>query len=402
MKSNLKLTLVSICIGLLISSNSFGAIQGYKTKETKEIAKKEDSSLWFFKGYKTDEQKNTEDQFQNAIPVKDDFPKNQTNKEIEKDHTIKDQFQNAVQVDLSLLSNGNLNSVDNIEIIKPKTITHVVNEGETLWNLSKKYYNNSELWTKILEDNPNINNPEKLHKGQEITIYNIDTNFKSNNYTKIKINPYLINHILYDVIITNNESEFSHKIITSENQQRLIKLKDKFFISKEDIKLNKLYTVYRYNKDIENLGKEYVQVGEAKSSQFINNLALMKTTKVKDYLLKDDILIEKEFDIKQSFNKINDIKNESEGEILSVVNNKINAELFDLIILSLTSESVNSGAVLSVYSKPLVIIDEEKGIKSIVPSKEIAEAIVVKSENNFSLAIISKSIDKVNVGDKIK
>ena len=57
MNKKLKITALSIIISSFLSSNSFAAIQGYNEAEKD---KKESSSFWFFKGYKTEEQKNKE------------------------------------------------------------------------------------------------------------------------------------------------------------------------------------------------------------------------------------------------------------------------------------------------------------------------------------------------------
>ena len=120
------------------------------------------------------------------------------------------------------------------------------------------------------------------------------------------------------------------------------------------------------------------------------------------YLLKDDILIEKTFDIKESFNRINHEENFNKGEILSIVNNKKEATLFDLLIVNLTNKEVETGSVLSVYSKPTKIIDKDSGIESIIPSKEIAKLIVIKAEEDFSLTIVGKSMNEIKVGDTIR
>ena len=158
----------------------------------------------------------------------------------------------------------------------------------------------------------------------------------------------------------------------------------------------------RQNKNIEGLGEEYIQVGEAIQISYIDELAVMKTINVKDYLLKDDILIEKTFDIKESFNRINHEENFNKGEILSIVNNKKHATLFDLLIVNLTNKEVETGSILSVYSKPTKIIDKYSGIESIIPSKEIAKLIVIKAEEDFSLTIVGKSIHEIKVGDTIR
>tara|TARA_Y100000588_G_scaffold176632_1_gene190643 strand:+ start:8041 stop:9270 length:1230 start_codon:yes stop_codon:yes gene_type:complete len=409
MNKKLKITALSIIISSFLSSNSFAAIQGYNEAEKDE---KESSSFLFFKGYKTEEQKNKEkeslEEKRQEISVEREIveSKSETNNNPD---LIKDDINNEISVENEVVVNINnvtiqkpIDNVNNIKMLKPTTVRHVINSNETLWSLAVKYYNDGDLWTKILTDNPSIKEPSKLHKGQEIIIKDINKNFKEKKYSRLKINPYLLEHILHDVIVLNSNHNISSKIITSENQQKLIKLTDKFYVPKTNIKDKKVYNVYRYNKNIEGLGQEYIQVGEAIQVSYIDELAVMKTVKVKDYLLKDDILIEKTFDIKESFNRINHEENFNKGEILSIVNNKKEATLFDLLIVNLTNKEVETGSVLSVYSKPTKIIDKDSGIESIIPSKEIAKLIVIKAEEDFSLTIVGKSMNEIKVGDTIR
>ncbi len=381
MNKKLKITALSIIISSFLCSNSFASLRNDEEKSLKE--------------------KQQEISVENEI-IKDKIKYN-------KSSLIKNNINNEHSAENKVLVNINnvaiqkpINNINNIKMLKPTTVKHVVNSNETLWSLAEKYYNDGNLWTKILTDNPSIKNPNTLYKGQEIVIKDINKNFKEKKYSKLKINPYLLEHILHDVIVLNNNHNISSKIITSENQQKLIKLTDKFYVPKRNIKDKKVYNVYRYNKNIEGLGEEYIQVGEAIQISYIDELAVMKTINVKDYLLKDDILIEKTFDIKESFNRINHEENFNKGEILSIVNNKKHATLFDLLIVNLTNKEVETGSILSVYSKPTKIIDKYSGIESIIPSKEIAKLIVIKAEEDFSLTIVGKSIHEIKVGDTIR
>lgn len=381
MNKKLKITALSIIISSFLCSNSFASLRNDEEKSLKE--------------------KQQEISVENEI-IKDKIKYN-------KSSLIKNNINNEHSAENKVLVNINnvaiqkpINNINNIKMLKPTTVKHVVNSNETLWSLAEKYYNDGNLWTKILTDNPSIKNPNTLYKGQEIVIKDINKNFKEKKYSKLKINPYLLEHILHDVIVLNNNHNISNKIITSENQQKLIKLTDKFYVPKRNIKDKKVYNVYRYNKNIEGLGEEYIQVGEAIQISYIDELAVMKTVNVKDYLLKDDILIEKTFDIKESFNRINHEENFNKGEILSIVNNKKHATLFDLLIVNLTNKEVETGSILSVYSKPTKIIDKDSGIESIIPSKEIAKLIVIKAEEDFSLTIVGKSIHEIKVGDTIR
>ncbi|MBN1625837.1 MAG: LysM peptidoglycan-binding domain-containing protein [Deltaproteobacteria bacterium] len=50
-------------------------------------------------------------------------------------------------------------------------LTHIVEEGDTLWDICEQYYGDSDLWPKLWEMNPFITNPHLLRKGDVITLF---------------------------------------------------------------------------------------------------------------------------------------------------------------------------------------------------------------------------------------
>ena len=54
---------------------------------------------------------------------------------------------------------------------KAKTKVHTVKKGDTLWDISKKYYGKPTLWTKIYNANKSkIKNPHWIYPGQKFVI----------------------------------------------------------------------------------------------------------------------------------------------------------------------------------------------------------------------------------------
>ncbi len=48
--------------------------------------------------------------------------------------------------------------------------THMVQSGDTLWGIAKKYYGNGSQYTKIVSANPDIKNPNLIYPGQVLSI----------------------------------------------------------------------------------------------------------------------------------------------------------------------------------------------------------------------------------------
>ncbi len=66
------------------------------------------------------------------------------------------------------------NPSSEIGLTGQQTTKHVVAEGENLWTLAEKYYNDGYKWTELAKAN-NIQNPGYLEVGQELTIPTLGT-----------------------------------------------------------------------------------------------------------------------------------------------------------------------------------------------------------------------------------
>lgn len=49
--------------------------------------------------------------------------------------------------------------------------THIVQKGDTLWDICEEYYGNPDLWPELWQMNPFITNPHLLKPGDEITLF---------------------------------------------------------------------------------------------------------------------------------------------------------------------------------------------------------------------------------------
>lgn len=59
---------------------------------------------------------------------------------------------------------------------EPKTgTTYTVQKGDTLWAIAKRFYGNGSHYTKIVNANPSISNPNLIHPGQVLTIPDAST-----------------------------------------------------------------------------------------------------------------------------------------------------------------------------------------------------------------------------------
>lgn len=55
-------------------------------------------------------------------------------------------------------------------VARSQTLTHIVEKGDTLWDICEKYYGDPELWPKLWEMNPFITNPHLLKPGDVVRL----------------------------------------------------------------------------------------------------------------------------------------------------------------------------------------------------------------------------------------
>jgi hypothetical protein len=309
---------------------------------------------------------------------------------------------------LFLFVSAHAENTINTEIkTKKEVIKHTIEKNDNLWDISKTYLDNPYLWNHI-EDNNKINY-QNLEIGKEIIINKdwkklkpstfIPSNTKDISTLKNgSYSRYLMDHILYDVIILDSDNKHE-KIIASERKQDDINISDNFYIHNDgNLKLNDTYTVYRHNRKIENLGLEYSEIGEAIIIKFIDNLALLKTIKTKTILNKGNVLIKKNKKDHSFLKQVSKIDLKEKLNILSIVDNKEEALLFDYIILE-PNNNIKEGNVLSIYSKSEIIVDKETNQKSIIPPEKKANIIIVKKNKDFIVGMISKSLKPIKIND---
>ncbi|MCK5399725.1 LysM peptidoglycan-binding domain-containing protein, partial [bacterium] len=65
-------------------------------------------------------------------------------------------------------------SVGRADVLQLKDGVYIIKEGDCLWNISKKYYDNPYLWPKIWEANPYITNPDLIFPDDQLVIPGVD------------------------------------------------------------------------------------------------------------------------------------------------------------------------------------------------------------------------------------
>lgn len=326
-----------------------------------------------------------------------------SNNFIEKDLVIEKKLKESESL-IEKKNNEKIIVKDTMVDKKKINITHKIVKGDTLWDLAGKYLGDNVEWKYIQNQNFEVaNDPYNLKIGDIIHIdpVNKTISIEKLEFDNININPFLLNQVLYDVVLLPKEkiSDFP-SVVLSEKRQNKITLLDKFYATKDNIELNKKYTVYRKNKNI-NEKIEYYEIGKAFSESYLDNLAILKAIEVRGHIQKGDILIPENINLHDFLYTMSYKKLDNFHNIISIVNNKSKATLFDLLILDINNEKVSSGDIINLYRKSESVINPKTNLKNVIPPSLIGKAAIIKTNEEFSLAIIIKSNFGAEIKDKV-
>lgn len=155
--------------------------------------------------------------------------------------------------------------------------THVVQSGDTLWDLCGKYLNSPWYWPKIWSYNPQISNAHWIYPGNELRFYPSDENLPTNvevsrqmaiedepravtsedlvqtsgviEVGRVSAGSYVGQHIGF---VSAKQHEIAGQIVNSAGEQQLLADFDQAYVKlKSAAKKGEPYAVYRTLKAIE-------------------------------------------------------------------------------------------------------------------------------------------------------
>ncbi|MFH1132048.1 MAG: LysM domain-containing protein [Pseudomonadota bacterium] len=139
---------------------------------------------------------------------------------------------------------------------------HGVKEGDTLWDICKKYYNDSWAWPQLWAYNKTITNPHWIYPGDRIRLLGHDPNVEkssgrflsvaSPNTKKFETGQIKLRQ---DGFIGAKELEESGRIVGSKIERILLAAHDEVYVKGEGKflpRVGQLMTIYRVDKELVN------------------------------------------------------------------------------------------------------------------------------------------------------
>lgn len=209
-------------------------------------------------------------------------------------------------------------------------------------------------------------------------------------------------------VIEKDALEHAPKIIANDEDRVIVALGDKIFVKGIHDPTVKNYDIFRPGityvdpKTKEVLGYEAVQLGHAELLR-ITNPAVMQVTGSTQEILTGDRLIPQNDDFVQTEYKVHSPRHHVDSTIVSVFGGVDLVGQYNVIVIKGGSQTgMQVGDLLGIYRDRIAFPNISERDKSIdLPEEMAGEAMVFRTFNTLSLALVLDAKKTLYVGDKI-
>ena len=338
-------------------------------------------------------------------------------------------------------------------VTQPQTIvyepespqTYIVQEGDTLWDISKVFLRDPWFWPEIWFKNPQVENPHLIYPGDTLAIVYVGGERRVQLLSRgadgsvlsqtagglkvVKVNPRLrtrsidatipsipiesIRHLLERPLIIDEATlKDSAYVLSSLDNHLINSVNDKLYVRKLDTTQGiGRYHIYRPHRALfdpitnELLGYEALYVGESRLL-LRGDPASVRVTNSEREILRDDRVMpmdntsfERDFFPKPPSTDVS-------GEIVALVDSISKSGAFQTIAINLGNrDGVESGDILRIRRNGDVIPDkneEDPNFTVRLPDEKIGMAMVIRSFEKMSYALIMEAAMPISLKDYVE
>ncbi len=322
--------------------------------------------------------------------------------------------------------------------------TYIVQEGDTLWDISSVFLRDPWYWPEIWFKNPQVENPHLIYPGDTLAIVYIggerriqlqtrgpdgEVLSRIDGLTVVKVSPRVrtqsieasipsipiesIRHLLARPVIIDEETLNNSAYVLSSLDEHLINsINDKLYVRKLDTSTgNGRYQIYRPNRPLydpvtdELLGYEALYVGESKLL-LRGDPASVRVTNSEREILRDDrvmpmdnVSFERDF-----FPRPPEV--EVTGNIVALLDAISQTGVFQTIAVNLGQrDGLETGTLLSIRRGGSVVSDKREpdpDFRVKLPDEQIGLAMIIRSFEKMSYALIMEAERPISVRDYVE
>ncbi len=321
--------------------------------------------------------------------------------------------------------------------------TYIVQEGDTLWDISTVFLRDPWYWPEIWFKNPQIENPHLIYPGDTLAIIYVGGERRVQLLTRgedgsvlsqagglqvVKVSPRVrtqsidasipsipidaIRHLLErPVVIDQNTLDNSAYVLASLDNHLANAINDKLYVRKLDTNIGDgRYQIYRPDRPLfdpntnELLGYQALYVGESKLL-LRGDPASVRVTNSEREILRDDRVMpmdntqfERDF-----FPRPPEV--EMQGDIISLLDAISQTGLFQTIAVNLGQrDGLETGNLLEIRRRGDIIPDRmetDPRFRVKLPDEEIGMAMVIRSFEKMSYALIMEATVPISRDDYV-
>ena len=323
--------------------------------------------------------------------------------------------------------------------------TYIVQEGDTLWDISTVFLRDPWYWPEIWFKNPQVENPHLIYPGDTLAIIYVGGERKvqilsrgtdgsvlsqtSGGLKIVKVDPRIrskpidatipsipidsIRHLIERPLIIDEDTlNKSAYVLTSFDNHLINSINDKLYVRNLDTTDGSgRYQIYRPNRPLydpitdELLGYEALYVGESKLL-LRGDPASIRVTNSDREILRDDRVMpmdntsfERDFYPRPPNNKVN-------GEIVALLDAISQTGVYQTIAINLGQrDGLESGNILRIRRTGSIVPDkreEDPRFRVKLPDESVGMAMIIRSFEKMSYALIMEADIPIKVRDSVE
>ncbi len=310
---------------------------------------------------------------------------------------------------------------------------YIVQQGDTLWDISSQFLNQPWYWPEIWYMNPQVQNPHLIYPGDVINVFYVGgrpylTVNGENRVSGIeRLSPIMRGEpidarekiipiqaieqfLTRPLVLGENDLASSPHIIASRDNRIVYGSNDIVYLRDADnLELDALYNIYRQGKKFEDpntgevLGYEAIHVGDGKISRAGDPATLYITDAVREILRGDRVLKVDNVDVDSAF-RPRSPDSEVQGNIIYLYSAITQSGTYQIVVANLgEQQGIEKGHVLAInkagrtVSDPYAERQQEEFVT--LPNERSADAIVYRVFDNLSYLFILDANRPVRHGD---
>lgn len=298
---------------------------------------------------------------------------------------------------------------------KGGTTVYVVKPGDTLWDITDRFFGDPFLWPRLWDINPYIDNPHVIVPGDELKltdlpVVKLDPETKSSQIEKIKPPPpvFYYSPAGGEGFISPGEWEHSGIILSSDPPKILLGEGDAVYTnvgSDQGVRKSDKFTVFKTSKVVEHpvkrnkVGHKVAILGEIEITEILGkNQSAARITKSYREITRGDRIRPKESVVKEVVLKKG--KKHLQGFVLTNQRNLNVMGQGNVVYIDVGREdSVKPGHTFSIFTLPRQTIDRDRKETSTIPGVKIGKLIVLNVQAETSTGLIIESRRQIVPGN---